>query len=83
MARFDYLPAAQQAVLKALGGPDSLVGATLGARERLQDPAIGTRAKGGLLQIVRVTYNSRKESTVTVLSDYASMAETILRLKSL
>lgn len=57
--------------------------ATLAARTRLNDKTIGTQAKAGKLQVVRVTYNAKGRSTVTPVSDFMTHNEVINALNNL
>jgi hypothetical protein len=56
--------------------------ATLSARVRVGDPALGTRVSKGLFQVVRVVYVGRKSSVVE-LSGYGSLAAAISFLQAL
>jgi hypothetical protein len=48
-----------------------IAAATLRLRERTGDRTIGTRVRGGMVQIVRVTYDATGKATVEALSPYA------------
>lgn len=51
--------------------------ATLAARERTGDKAIGTSVKQGLIRVERITYAKSGVSTVTALSDYLPAARAV------
>jgi hypothetical protein len=57
--------------------------ATLAARERTGDKAIGTSVKQGLIRVERITYAKNGVSTVAPLSDYLPAADSIAFLSEL
>ncbi len=57
--------------------------ATLAARQRTGDKAIGTAVQMGKFQVQRVTFNKGGTSTVEALSDYLSPADTVAFLTEL
>lgn len=57
--------------------------ATLAARQRTGDSAIGTRVQKGLFQVVRVTYAKGGKSDVQALSDYLMLAAAVSFLQEL
>lgn len=57
--------------------------ATLAARARLGDKAIGTRVAAGRVEIVRVTYTKRGNGEVVVLSGPHTAAEAVAALGAL
>lgn len=63
----------------------ALRNATMAARERTGDRAIGTRVKDGQVQVVRVTYalRSHGRSDVLPLSDYGTDADAIAFLDAM
>lgn len=57
--------------------------ATLAARERTGDKAIGTNVEQGLFQVVRVTYPAKAKSVVEPLSARLTPADTVAFLNEL
>lgn len=57
--------------------------ATLAARERTGDKAIGTRAHAGKVDVVRVVYDARGKATVSVLSGPHTATEAVVALGAL
>lgn len=57
--------------------------ATLAARERTGDKAIGTAVKAGKFQVQRVTYRKGGTSDVVALSDYLLPADAVAFLNEL
>ena len=66
----------------AANGLGELQAATLDARSRLKDSSIGTQVKAGRFRVVRTTYD-KKMTTVTPLSDWLAVSDTVLFLKML
>lgn len=57
--------------------------ATLAARARTGDKAIGTQVADGKVEVVRVVFDNRGQSTVTVLSGPHAPAAAIQALAAL
>lgn len=57
--------------------------ATLAARARLNDKTIGTQAKAGALQVIRVTYDAKGKATIVPVSGFVSHAEALEILNTL
>ncbi|MGE4243698.1 hypothetical protein [Ramlibacter sp.] len=57
--------------------------ATLAARKRTADAAIGTRVEAGRFQVVRVTYPDGKNGHVEPLSGWLTMPKAVDHLNSL
>jgi hypothetical protein len=60
-----------------------VIRATLEARRRTGDTAIGTAAHQGKLRVVRIVYDTKGKSTVTPMSDRMSITETVAFLDAL
>lgn len=69
----------QWAVANGIG---ELQAATLDARSRLNDASIGTQVKAGRFRVVSTIY-SKKTTTVTPLSDWLVLSNTVAFLKML
>lgn len=61
----------------------SIRAATLSARTRTNDPAIGTRVQSGRVQVVRVTYASDGSSTVTPLSGWVAIDDAVSTINAI
>jgi len=57
--------------------------ATLSARTRLSDAAIGTQAEAGKIQVVRVTYPKGSKGVVEPISAWMPVAEVAAYLGSM
>lgn len=57
--------------------------ATLGARERTGDKAIGVQVRAGTAEVVRVIYDKRGKATVTLLSGPHTPADAVKALEAM
>ena len=60
-----------------------LQAATLAARTRTGDAAIGTRARNGQVQIVRVSFDASGNSTVCPLSGWMPVRDCVVALAAI